>query len=104
MRRLALLSTVILVAALLVLSQLLLPGIAARRLRDQLSRSGQVTAVEVHAFPALKLLWRHADRVVIRMQSYATSSSGELGTNLNQIGGVGSLDASAAEVRAAQAG
>jgi len=85
------------VLAVLVAAQLALPGIAAQRLRDRLSRSGTVLAVQVHAFPAIELLWHHADRVVVRMQRYR-SSTGGLGSTLAQAGDVGSLDASAAEV------
>ncbi len=82
---------------LLVLAQLLLPGIAAQRLRDRLSRSGQVLEVHVSAFPAIELLWHQAERVVVRMGSYR-SDPGQLGSLLNEARNVGSLDASASEV------
>src|SRR5438270_2097063 len=99
MRRLALLATVVVVLVLLVVAQLVLPGIAAQRLRDRLARSGHVLHVEVHAFPAIELLWHHADRVVIRMAGYRGSSS-ELGQSLSQLGDAGTVDASAATVTA----
>lgn len=82
---------------LLVVAQLVLPGIAAQRVRDQLARSGQVLSVQVHAFPAIELLWHHADRVVIRLGRYRTPA-GKLGSSLSQSGDVGSLDATASEV------
>ena len=82
---------------LLVVAQLVLPGIAAQRVRDQLARSGQVLSVQVHAFPAIELLWHHADRVVIRLGRYRTRA-GKLGSSLSQSGDVGSLDATASEV------
>lgn len=94
MRRLILLATVGIVVVLLVVAQLVLPGIAAQRLRDRLARTGQVVHVEVHAFPAIELLWHHADRVVIRMASYR-SRTGRLTSLLDQASDVGSLDASA---------
>src|SRR5205085_2419393 len=97
MRRIALLATAGLVLVLLVVAQLVLPGIAAQRLRDRLSRSGRVLSVEVSAFPAIELLWHRADRVVIRMRRYQ-SNPGHLGTLLSQAGDVGSLDASASEL------
>jgi hypothetical protein len=96
MRRIALIATAGVLVALLVLAQLLLPSIAAQRLRGRLARSGQVLEVEVDAFPAIELLWNQADRVVIRMASYR-STPGDLGGLLAQAGKVGSLDASAAE-------
>jgi hypothetical protein len=84
------------VAVLLIVAQLVLPGIAAQRLRDRLSRSGQVLSVQVSAFPAIELLWHQADKVVIRMRQYS-SNPGHLGSLLGEAGNVGSLDASATE-------
>jgi hypothetical protein len=96
-RRIAALAVAGVIVLLLVAAQLLLPGIAARRLRDHLARSGQVIAVYVSAFPAITLLWHHADKVVIRMGRYR-SDPGHLGSLLGQAADVGSLDASATEV------
>src|ERR1700744_5603907 len=94
MRRLAALGVVAVVLVALVVAQLVLPGIAAHRLRDRLGRSGRVLEVQVSAFPAIELLWHHADSVVVRMASYrATPSS--LPATLDQAGTVGSLHASA---------
>jgi hypothetical protein len=98
-RRLALAGVVGGVVLLLVVAQLVLPGIAAQRVRDNLARSGQVLSVQVHAFPAIELLWHHADRVVIRLGRYRTPV-GKLGSSLSQSGSVGSLDATATEVDA----
>jgi len=97
-RRLIALGVVGVVALVLVVAQLVLPGIAEQRLRDQLSRSGSVLEVEVSAFPAVKLLWRHADKVVVRLGSY-TSGASHIGSALDGAAGVGTIDASAQEVR-----
>lgn len=86
------------VLLVLVVAQLALPGIAAKRLRDELSKSGTVLSVSVHAFPAIELLWRQADSVVVRMGRYQAGAS-EIGTKLGQAAGVGSLDISAQEVQ-----
>jgi hypothetical protein len=96
MRRLAFLggSVVVIVLIVLVIPQLVLPGIAAQRLRDRLSHSGSVLSLEVDAFPAIKLLWHQADKVVIRMGSYRSSSS-QLSGTLSGAAGTGTLDASA---------
>jgi hypothetical protein len=80
MRRLGALGVAGLVVVLLVVGQLVLPGIAAQRLRDRLGRSGRVLEVQVSAFPALKLLWHHADSVVVRMASYRAAPSDLPGT------------------------
>lgn len=96
MRRIIAIATAGVVILVLVVAQLALPGIAADRLRDRLNKSGNVISVEVHAFPAIKLLWNHADRVVVRMSSYH-SGAGPLGSLLSETSDVGSLDASAQE-------
>jgi hypothetical protein len=96
-RRAAALASAGVVLVLLVVAQLVLPGIAARRLRDRLARSGTVLKVEVEAFPAIKLLWHRADRVVVRVAQYRSSPS-SLGSLLDQTGDSGSLDASASEL------
>lgn len=85
---------VLLVLLGLVIPQLVLPGIAAQQLRDRLKRSGSVQEVKVDAFPAIELLWHHADRVLIRMGSY-TSSAASLSSLLSGVTDTGSLDASA---------
>src|SRR5437660_11370763 len=99
MRRIIAIATAGVGLLVLVLAQLLLPGIAADRLRDRLSRSGNVLSVEVHAFPAIELLWNHADRVVVRMGRYR-SGTGPLGNLLSETSSVGSLDASTGELDA----
>jgi len=96
MRRLAAAALVVLAVMVLVVAQLVLPGIAAQRLRDQLAQNGQVRSVQVHAFPAIELLWHHADRVSISLGDYRLPPSG-LGAKLGQSADVGSLTASAAE-------
>jgi hypothetical protein len=69
-RRNLLIALPLIVLFVLGLAQLLLPDIAARRLRDQLSGSGRVLWVHVDAFPAIELLWHRADRVEVQMESY----------------------------------
>jgi len=88
---------VVLVA--LVVAQLVLPGIAEQQLRDRLGKSGQVEHVEIHAFPAIELLWHQADRVVVRMGNYH-SGTGHLAGLLSEAGKVDSLDASAGTLTA----
>jgi hypothetical protein len=96
-RRLIALAVAGVVLVVLILAQLLLPGIAASRLRDQLSKSGTVLSVKVSAFPAIELLWGHADSVVVRMGNY-TAGASEIGGRLGGVGNVGKLDASATQV------
>jgi LmeA-like phospholipid-binding len=68
----------------LVVAQLVLPGIAERRLRSDLARHGRDVRVDVAAFPGVKLLWHRADRVTIRVGSYRTGGGGS-GTSLPDL-------------------
>lgn len=97
MRRLIALALAALVLVVLVVAQLLLPGIAAQELRNDLEQSGTVLEVKVSAFPAIKLLWHHADTVVVRMGRYRSGAS-QLGDTLGRAVDAGSLDASAQEL------
>jgi hypothetical protein len=62
---------------LVVLAQVFLPTLAARRVRDRVARYGTVHSVSVSAFPAVKLLWGKADTVDV--------SAGALSVQLSQI-------------------
>ncbi len=57
------------ILVVLVLAQLLLPGIAANRVRDMVARYGTVKSVTVKAWPAVKLLWKSADEVDVHAGS-----------------------------------
>jgi hypothetical protein len=56
-----------------------------------------VESVKVSAFPAIQLLWGHADSVVIRMGRYQASAS-QIGGKLGGAANVGTLDASVGEL------
>jgi hypothetical protein len=98
LRRLIALGVVGVVLLVLVIAQLVLPGIAANVLRDQLSKSGTVLSVSVRAFPAVELLWGQADSVIVRMGRYQAGAS-EIGNKLGRAADVGSLDVSAQVVQ-----
>lgn len=80
MRRLVLIGVAAAVAlvVLLGIAQLVLPGIAAQRIRDSLAARGRVISVHVSAFPAVELLFDQADRVAVQMR--------DLRANLAQSG------------------
>lgn len=50
-------------ALLLVLAQVFLPKIAASRISSRIGKYGHVDEVHVSAWPAVELLWKHADTV-----------------------------------------
>ncbi|HEX4189066.1 MAG TPA: LmeA family phospholipid-binding protein [Solirubrobacteraceae bacterium] len=54
---------------LLALAQLLLPRLAASRISSRVARYGSVEHVGVSAWPAVELLWGHADSVTVRAHS-----------------------------------
>jgi hypothetical protein len=96
-RRLAGVGALLVLALALVVAQLVLPGIAAQRLRDRLSASGQVRSVSVSAFPAVELLWNHADSVDVHLGRYR-SSPAALTRLLNEAAGVSKLRVTASEL------
>jgi hypothetical protein len=99
LKRLSVIAAVLVALLVLGVAQLVLPGIAAQRLRDRLSDSGTVISVKVSAFPAIELLWHHADHVVVRMADYR-SGVGTLGSTLAGAADAGSIDASAEQLQA----
>lgn len=94
-RRRAALAAGGLVVVALVAAQLVLPDIAARRLRHELQASGSAVHVAVHAFPAIELLGHRADRVDVRLGDLR-AGTGRLSSLIEQAAGVGTLHASAA--------
>jgi hypothetical protein len=83
------------VVVLLVVAQFVLPGVAERKLRSDLAREGSGVHVDVRAFPAIKLLWHHADRVELaadRMRAGASGSGQSLGDRLASTRDTGELD------------
>lgn len=97
MRRVGLFA-IALVVVLLVVAQLVLPGIAATRLRDRLARSGKVISVSVSAFPAVELLWHRAGEVDVRLASYHAAGGAGLGRALDQTADVGTINVSVEEL------
>lgn len=97
MRRIAVLAVVGVVLLILVVAQLVLPGVAAQELRNNLEQSGTVLEIKVSSFPAIKLLWHRADSVVVRMGRYRAPVS-RLGQTLGGAGDAASLDASVQEL------
>jgi hypothetical protein len=79
------------VVVLFGLAQLLLPGLAAQRLRDELGRYGHVRSASISAFPAIELLWGHAESATASTGALALTAP-HLGELLSQIRGVERVD------------
>jgi hypothetical protein len=63
----------LLVVVVLVLAQLVLPGIAADRIRSRVAKYGTVLSASVSAFPAVELLWGHADSASVKAGTLHTT-------------------------------
>lgn len=61
------------VGAALLAAQFVLPALAASVIRHRLGRDGIVERVHVSAFPAVELLWGHADAVQIHLEKLDVS-------------------------------
>ena len=81
------------VVVVIAASQAFLPRIAANDVRARIEPDGQVLSVKVSAFPALKLLWHHADTVTVRLGDYRTPPSDVPGL-LQEAHDVGTLNVS----------
>jgi len=97
-KRRLLLYVVGVVLGLLVLAQLLLPGIAADRIRSRVERYGKVASVSVSAWPAVKLLWGDADSVHVRAAALALPT-GRVAPLLHEAQGIDTLTFRAESVR-----
>jgi LmeA-like phospholipid-binding len=86
------------IALTLVLTQLFLPKIAASRIASQLRKYGTVHSVSVSAWPALELLWRHADSVTVSAGGLRMSAK-QTGKLLGEARGADRIDMTAARVR-----
>lgn len=81
------------IVVLLVVAQLTLPRLAERHVREELRREGgTVASVEVKAFPAVKLLFRHADEVRAHLTSAQLAGAGDVAAELRRANGVGHLE------------
>jgi len=89
------------VVVVIAASQAFLPRIAANDVRARIEPDGQVLSVKVSAFPALKLLWHHADTVTVKLGNYRTPPSDVPGL-LQEAKDVGTLNVSIDTLRSAQ--
>ena len=71
----------------MVIAQLVLPGIAVERVREQVGRYGEVHSVHVHADPAIRLLWGSAQEIAVSAGPLRMSAQ-QLVDLERQLGGV----------------
>lgn len=85
------------IVVVVVLAQVLGPGIAARVVREQVEKYGTVKSVQVKAWPAVKLAWRHADEVRVSAGRLRMSPEQMMGL-LGEAKGAAKADMSAQDV------
>ncbi len=85
------------IVAVVALAQVLLPGIAARMVRDKIEKYGTVKSVTVKAWPAVKLVWGEADEVLVRAGRLHVSP-GQTVALLKEAKGVDKMDTTAESV------
>jgi hypothetical protein len=83
---------------LLGLSQVFLPKIAAGRISDRIGKYGSVERVHVSAWPAVELLWKHADSVEVKATRLRVSPA-QTSKLLQEASGVDRMDVSVASVQ-----
>jgi hypothetical protein len=83
---------------LLVLAQVLLPRIAASRISSRIGRYGSVASVHVSAWPAVELLWKHADSIEVHATRLRLSPA-QTGRLLAEASGTNRLDVSVDSAR-----
>jgi hypothetical protein len=81
----------------LAIAQIVLPRLAASRIRSRIGRYGQVISVSVSAFPAEKLLWGDADSVTARA-GHLSLSPAQAAALLWESRGVARMTVSASSV------
>src|SRR5215208_5702412 len=72
--------------------QIALPRVAERRITSDLAETGQVRRVSVKAMPAVKLLFKRADRVEVDMAEARASSTGKLAQLIRRATNARELD------------
>jgi hypothetical protein len=91
------------IALAVVLAQVFLPALAAKRIMDRVARYGTVKSVSVSAWPALELLWGKAGSVTVRAGSL-TMTSTQIASLLAEAHKVRDMKVNADEARIRVAG
>jgi hypothetical protein len=83
---------VVALVLLAVASQVLLPPLLADRVADRLERDGGTAHVSLHAFPALRLLAGHGDRIAVEGRRLRLRLEAGRGGLLHRLDGFGAVD------------
>jgi hypothetical protein len=86
------------VVVLLGLAQIFLPKLAASRISSRIGKYGSVDSVHVSAWPAIELLWQHADSVRVHATRLHVSPA-QTGKLLEEASATDHLDVTVANVQ-----
>lgn len=84
--------------AIVVLAQLLLPSLAERSIRGKVDDVATVKSVKVSAFPAIKLAWKHADKVEVRLGE-VRAGTGKFADLVDEAKGIDEVDVTASRAK-----
>lgn len=82
------------------LTQLLLPRYVERRTEERLTEGGGAAEVAVDAFPALRLLRSHGDRIQVRSERLTIELDGDQDRVLERLDGFDEVDVEVRDLRA----
>ena len=88
------------IVALLVASQFLLPPFLEGRIADRITAHGGSAKVDLQAFPALRLLFRHGDRLEIAARGLSVDVQPNQRDAFNQLDGFSDVDVTVLDSRA----
>lgn len=84
--------------AIVVLAQLVLPSLAERSIRGKVDDVATVKSVKVSAFPAIKLAWKHADKVEVRLGE-VRAGTGKFADLVDEAKGIDEVDVTASRAK-----
>ena len=99
MRRNAIVTVAVVIAILALASQLAIPALVSSEVEDRLTENGGSAHVEVHAFPAVRLIGGDGDRIEIRARDLRIDLPPAGGDVFDRLDGFAEVDAQLTNVR-----
>jgi hypothetical protein len=99
MRRNAIVTVAVVIAVLALGSQLAIPAYVSSQVEDRLTDKGGSAHVEVHAWPAVRLIEGHGDRIEIRGKGLQFDMAAQKTDVFDRLDGFDQVDAELTSVR-----
>jgi hypothetical protein len=100
MRRNAIVTVAVVIALLALGSQIAIPAYVSSKVEDRLTEKGGSAHVEVHAFPAVRLIGGSGDRIEIRGKDLKFDLPTQSADAFDKLDGFDEVDAELTQVRA----